>query len=422
MSSQLGLSRRQLLAASGLTLGTGALAACGNGSGGGASDVIKVGSYQSDDIPKQAFADMLAAFKGGKVEVNTIQHETFKEGINNYLQGNPDDVFTWFAGYRARYFAERGLVGDLSDVWAKIEGMPESMKVASTGLDGKQIFVPSTYYPWAIFYRPSLFAERGYTEPTTLDEWMMLNEKMQADGLTPIGFADKDGWEAMGTFDMLNVRVNGYDYHISLLAGEEAWDGEQMKNVFKLWEQLLPYHEADSLGRTWQEAAQGLIQNRTGTYLMGMFLQQQFAAADLGDDLDFFVFPEVDSAIGAKVVEAPIDGFMMAAKPKNEELAKELLTYLASPEAVAYTVAADPSVIAANSQADQSSYNALQKKAVKTIEGAEAISQFFDRDSRPDFASTVVGPALQAFIRNPADIDSILKSVEEQKKSIFGNG
>ncbi|PID98309.1 MAG: sugar ABC transporter substrate-binding protein [Actinomycetales bacterium] len=419
MSSQFSLSRRRFLTASSLALGTGVLASCG-GAGTGASDTVKVGSYQSDDVPKKAFAEMLKAFKDGKVEINTMQHETFKEGINNYLQGNPDDVFTWFAGYRARYFAERGLVGDLSDVWANIKGMPESMKVASTALDGKQIFVPSTYYPWAVFYRPSLFKEKGYSEPKTIDEWMTLNEKMKSDGLTPIGFADKDGWEAMGTFDMLNLRVNGYDYHVSLLSGKEAWDSAQVKKVFKLWEELMPYHEADSLGRTWQEAAQGLIQNRTGTYLMGMFVQQQFAAANIADDLDFFVFPEADAAIGAKVVEAPIDGFMMASKPKNPELAKKLLGYLATPEAVAYTVKADPSVIAANSDADQSSYNALQKKAVKVIEEAEAISQFFDRDSRPDFASTVVGPALQSFIKNPADIDSILKSVEEQKKSIFG--
>lgn len=423
MSSTFRLSRRQLLIAGGVTLGTGALAACGGASSTGeSSSIVRVGSYQSDEIPKQAFAEMMAAFSGGTVEVNTIQHETFKESVNNYLQGNPDDVFTWFAGYRARYFAERGLVGDLSDVWANINGMPDSMKVASSSREGKQVFIPSTYYPWAVFYRPSLFQERGYTEPTTMDEWFTLNEKMLADGLTPIGFAAKDGWEAMGTFDMLNLRVNGYDYHVSLMAGEEAWDGEKVKKVFKLWNDLLPYHEADSLGRTWQEAAQGLIQDRTGAYLMGMFVQQQFAAAGLEDDLDFFVFPEADPAIGAKVVEAPVDGFMMSAEPRNPELAKQLLAYLATPEAVAHTVKADPSVIAANSKADQSSYNALQKKAVKVIEEAEAISQFLDRDSRPDFANTVVGPALQSFIQDPSQIDSILSNVEAQKKSIFANG
>jgi multiple sugar transport system substrate-binding protein len=36
---------------------------------------------------------------------------------------------------------------------------------------------------------------------------------MQADDLVPIAFADKDGWPAMGTFDQLNLRINGYQFH-----------------------------------------------------------------------------------------------------------------------------------------------------------------------------------------------------------------
>ena len=47
------------------------------------------------------------------------------------------------------------------------------------------------------------------------------------------------------------------------------------------------------------------------------------------------------------------------------------------------------------------------------------IAQFLDRDTRPDFASTVMIPALQEFIKNPNDIDGLTKSIENQKKSIF---
>ena len=44
---------------------------------------------------------------GVTVKINTVDHNTFQENINNYLQGQPDDVFTWFAGYRMRFFAPR---------------------------------------------------------------------------------------------------------------------------------------------------------------------------------------------------------------------------------------------------------------------------------------------------------------------------
>lgn len=412
--------RRGLLQGALAGLAVTGLSACGSDSGSGSNDgSVTVGSYQSDDIPKKAFAEMMAGFSKGTVTINTIQHETFKEGINNYIQGNPDDVFTWFAGYRARSFADKGLVGDLSDVWADVTGMADSMKNVSTDASGKQVFIPSTYYPWGLFYRPSVWKERGYEVPTTLDQWMTLNEKMTKDGITPIAFADKDGWEAMGTFDMLNLRVNGYDFHVSLMAGQEAWDGDKVKKVFSTWKQLLPFHQADPLGRTWQEAAQGLLKKESGMYVMGMFIDQQFQKSEAKDDLDFFAFPEFDPAIGAKVIEAPVDGFMMAAKPRNETGAKDLLRYLATPEAVNTTVKADPSVIAANENADQSNYTALQKKAVKMIAEADQISQFLDRDTRPDFASTVIGPSLQEFIKSPDSIDSICSKIEEQKKSIF---
>jgi multiple sugar transport system substrate-binding protein len=42
------------------------------------------------------------------------------------------------------------------------------MKSASTGADGHQYFIPIYNYPWAVFYRKSLFADKGYKIPTTL--------------------------------------------------------------------------------------------------------------------------------------------------------------------------------------------------------------------------------------------------------------
>ena len=47
---------------------------------------------------------------------------------------------------------------------------------------------------------------------------------MQKDGLIPFAFADKDLWPALGTFDILNLRVNGYDYHISLMHNQASLD------------------------------------------------------------------------------------------------------------------------------------------------------------------------------------------------------
>ena len=408
---------------------SGLLAACGSdsdsaSSGTGADSkptgTLSFGSNASDDVPKKAYADVAAAFKadsGVEVATNTVAHNDFQEQINNYLQGKPDDVFTWFAGNRMRFFAKQGLVGDLSDVWQDLN-MKESFKQAASAEDGKQYLVPIYNYPWAVFYRKSVFEKNGYEIPTTLDELKALGTQMKGDGLAPIGFADKDGWPAMGTFDILNMRINGYDFHMNLMAGEEPWDGDPVKEVFDTWRGLLDIHETNALGRTWQEAAQNLGAGKSGMYLLGSFVGQQFTGA-VKEDIDFFAFPEINPEHGQDSIDAPIDGLMMSANPKNEAAAKAFLRFVGSGEGQDIYLETDPNDVAASDDASTAGYNATQKKAAELIGSSKNIAQFLDRDTRPDFASPVVIPAIQAFLKDPQDIDGVTKSLQEQAKSIF---
>ncbi|MBT2674487.1 carbohydrate ABC transporter substrate-binding protein [Streptomyces sp. ISL-14] len=423
-------SRRTLLRGVGgaAVLGAGIplLSACGGS--GSASDpkTVTVGSNASDAVPKKAFADIYAAFKkesGLTVDVNTKDHNTFQEQINSYLQGTPDDVFNWFAGYRMQFFAAKGLATPIDDVWKTIGGnFPDAMHKLSKGEDGKYYFVPLYTYPWALFYRKSVFKEKGYEVPTKWDDFVALCKQMKKDGLVPIAFGDKDAWPALGTFDQINFRANGYDFHVELMAGKASWTDAKVRKAFDLWTEILPYHQDGAVGRTWQDAAQTLASKKAGMYLLGTFVGQQFTNEADREDLDFFAFPEIDPAYGQDTVEAPTDGFMLSKAPKNKAGAVKLLQYLGSPAAEEIYLKSDPNVVAASTKADTSSYSALQKKAYEMISGAKSLTQFMDRDSRPDFTSTVMQPALQKFIRDPKQIDSLLSSIERQKKTIFASG
>jgi multiple sugar transport system substrate-binding protein len=422
-----GPTRRSVLRAA--AIGAGAvtlpslLAACGSGSGagGGGGKTVTFGSNWSDPVPKKGIAAAIDDFQsssGYTVKTNTVDHNSFQENINRYLQGNPDDVFGWFAGYRMQYFAQKGLLSDISDIWSGFTGFSDAIKTQSTGLDGKQYFVPFYYYPWAVFYRKSVFAQHGYQIPTTWDQYIALSKQMQKDGLVPISFSDKDGWPAEGTFDYINMRLNGYDFHKSLMAGHEDWTDAKVKKVFDTWRELLPYYQQGALGLTWQESAQALQQKKTGMMTLGMFIGQQFTGPDSAD-LDFFAYPSIDPANGQDAVEAPIDGFLLSHKAKNPEAARKLLTFLASAKAENDYLAVDPSQLGVNSAVNTTGYNSLQQSGAKLVSSAKHISQFMDRDSRPDFVSTVMVPALQTFLNNPSDIDGLCTSIQRQKTAIY---
>src|SRR5665213_379491 len=175
------------------------------GGGGAATGTISFGSNYSDAVPKAAFAAMIGGFtsanSNAKVTINTVDHNTFQNNINNYLQGTPDDLFTWFAGFRMRFFASQGLATPIDDVWDKIgANFSDAFKAASKGDDGHYYFVPLYNYPWAVFYRKSVWAAKGYTIPTTWDAFVALQKQMQKDGLVPMAMGQKDGWPALGTF------------------------------------------------------------------------------------------------------------------------------------------------------------------------------------------------------------------------------
>ncbi|HEY2298151.1 MAG TPA: ABC transporter substrate-binding protein [Jatrophihabitans sp.] len=398
------------------------LAACtGTSKGGSSSNSTTLGSSASDPIPKAGIAALVKAYEkksSDTVTVNTVSHNDFQEKINSYLQGSPDDAFTWFAGYRMRYYAAKGLVAPLDDVWDKLgaDNFGKGIQAASTGDDGKKYFVPNYNYPWAIFYRKSLWQQKGYQVPTTWDDLKTLCAQMKKDGLIPISFGDKDGWPAMGTFDYLNMRLNGYQFHIDLMAHKESWDSKQVKDVFDTWKSVLQYQDPGALGLTWEDSAQKLAQKKAGMYLLGSFVTQQFTDPKIKADVDFFEFPSLTEANGQDALEAPIDGFMLSTKGGSNQAAKDMLAYFGSPEGQNTYSSKDPNQIETNLKADFSYLDAIGNKAQQTIAKAKYISQFLDRDALPQFASDVMIPALQTFIKN-GQFDTA--NVEKQAKALY---
>ncbi len=412
-----------LLAACGDDDETAALESPEGGAGlalGEATGDVTIGSNYSNALPQAGLAAAVAAVPNEAISgvINEVDHNTFQENITTYLQ-QPDDIIPWFAGYRMRFFAQQDLLGDITDVWGLVgDQMSDGFKQASTGDDGKQYFVPWAYYAWGVYYRKSLFEENGYEVPTDLAALTSLAEAMSADGLTPFAFGNDGQWPAMGTFDQINFRLHGYQFHVDLMAGKEPWNGDKVKETFSTFAELLPAHQENPNGRTWEEAAAAVVNKEAGMMTIGTFIGSQFPEDEF-DDIDFFPFPALSDEHGLDTIEAPIDGWMMAKSPSNEAAAKEMLAHFGTGVAQDAYLAEDPSVVATSSQADTSVYNGLQVKVQEAVAGAASVTQFLDRDTSPEFASNVAGPRIADFLADPTKLDSIVDDMEEQAEVIL---
>jgi multiple sugar transport system substrate-binding protein len=437
-------SRRTILKSlaglAGLAAIPGALAACsssGNSSGGttaaagGSSGAavtggtISFGSNYSDPQPKAAFDALTKSATASthvKVNINAVDHNTFQNNISSYLQGTPDDLATWFAGYRLQFFAAQGLLDPIDDVWDKIGGnFNDATKSLSKGADGKYYLVPIYNYPWVVFYNKSVFSKNGYDIPQNWDDFIALAKQMQKDGLVPLAFAEKDGWPALGTFDIINLRVNGYDYHIKLMQHKIPWTDKGVTDVFDHWREVMPYMQKGANGRLWQDAAKALENKQAGMMFQGSNqVAANYAASNLAD-LDFFPYPEINSAYGQDYMDAPTDGFMMPKKGKNKDAARAVLEYIGSGGAESTFLKTDHWDVGVASGLVAPSYNEIQKKSTQAISQCKSVSQFMDRDTVPDMATAMI-KLIQGFIDDPSasSVQSLQTSAEKQAKSIFG--
>jgi multiple sugar transport system substrate-binding protein len=407
------------------------------------SGQLKIGNARSNPSDLMGIEAVNAAFTattGLTPTMRTIDHGTFAgDPVTEYLTYDPDNMlgeaFPWFSGIRMRYFADKHLVLPIDDVWANVSSnFALAFTRTVTGNDGHVYGIPVDQYPWCMFYRPSLWAEKGYTVPSTWQELLALGGQMQKDGLTPIAFGDKDGWPAMGTFDILDLRINGYDFHMDLLTGKEKWTDPKVTTVFRAWRALVPFYSDGFAGLTWQQACDALVLKTAGMHFLGLFITDEFrlvegaSRANPSDpvvpasvnDLDFFPFPFFGNTFDAeKALDAPVDIWMMPAKSPavgaDIDNAKAYLEYWAKGSTQLLMYQANGGYVPTASDVDATKLDVLTQKAVSIVSQAQRITQFMDRDTRSDFAgANAMQSFLLNFLKNPSqDLAALQKTMQD---------
>ena len=428
--SRVNLTRRGLFAAGAVVGGSALLSGClgaSNTTSSGASNAnisLTLQSSLSDPKPKAALEQVVKGYTTYPTTLNTVAIEQFRAQLSTYLtSSNPPDVLTWYAGSVARDYASKGLLLDLSDMWTgngACATFSPALKSLSSDSNGKQIFVPTNYYWWSVFYRKSAFAEWGVTPPTTWDQFMALCETLKGKGISPLtNGTGSTAWMASGWFDYLDLRINGASYHRELLAGKHSFDSAEVRKVMDTYATLIPYFDPKGRSYTWQEAATPLVNKKAGMYLIGAFVTQAFPAADV-EDVDFFSVPPINASVPS-AEEAPTDGYFASSASKNGAAAKDLLAHLASAkQQQLFIEQSGSSNLPTSPDVDSSGFSALVKKGMKLLSDTQEITQFFNRDSS-DALQATADAALTKFLDNPIQVATILTDWQTAAKKVWGS-
>ena len=378
----------------------------------------------SDPAPKAAFEQLVADFEAAYPEidvvVNTFDHEGYKTAIRNFLTADSPDLANWYAGNRMRPFVEVGQFIDVSDVWAE-NGLYESLgsALSSMTIDGKQWGVPYTYYQWGIYYNKDAYAKAGVDAASikTWDDFISACEKFQAAGIDCLTTGSKALWPIAGIFDYLDLRTNGYDFHMQLTSGDIAWTDDRVKAVFAEWAKVLPYTTANHAAIDWQDAVSNIVQGSAANYVIGNFAVAAFKDGGLtNDNLGFMQFPEITPGL-ARAEEAPTDTIHIPAGAKNVEDAKLFLAFLASSEVQTKmngTLGQLP--INSGSSVGDDPYLAAGFEMLSTADGG--IAQFFDRDAPAEMAKAGM-EGFQEFMVKPERLDDILERLEKVRVRVY---
>ncbi|MEM8957454.1 MAG: ABC transporter substrate-binding protein [Pseudomonadota bacterium] len=387
---------------------------------------LRIASDMSNPAPRAVMEGMVERFSEMhpdlEIELDIIDREAYKTQIRNFLQADPPDVANWYAGNRMAPYVEAGLLEDVSDLWDDEMSAELASTKTSMTLDGKQWGVPYTYYQWGVYYRKDLYDQYGLSEPTDWETFKSNCQTLLDNGHKCFTIGTKFLWTAAGWFDYLNMRTNGYDFHMALANGEIPWTDDRVRATFANWRELIDMgaYIDNHTAYSWQEALPFMAQGDAAGYLMGNFAVAPLREAGLDDTkLDFYQFPTIVEGV-ALAEDAPTDTFHIPSGAENKDAARAFLRFVVAPDNQTLINGGD-----ALGQLPVNSGSAVGEDKF-LIEGFEMLSenspggvaQFWDRDAPAEMAKISM-EGFQEFMVKPAELDDILQQLERARQRIY---
>lgn len=251
-----------------------------------------------------------------------------------------------------------------------------------------------------VWYSPKVFADKGYTVPTTWDELFALSDKMVADGVKPwcggIESGGATGWPSTDWLEQVVLRQSGGDVYDQWVAHTIKFDSPEITKAMDTlagWMKNPDYVNAgfgnvQTIATTaFQDAGKPILDGKCGMLQQASFYAAQWESfkpgAVVAEDGDVFAFflPQIDAAVAANPV---VGGGEFTTAFSDRPEVQAVQTYLASAEYATARASQPGGWVSANSGVPLDTYtDAIAALSAKYLTDPTGVFRFDASDLMP---------------------------------------
>ncbi|MDF2938307.1 MAG: transporter substrate-binding protein [Paenibacillaceae bacterium] len=287
-----------------------------------------IGYATGDPATKQAMADAVAAFT--KANPNIKITDLSEGGMASYLDWlkTKDAVgeFPDLVEMRdTQLFSEAGKIAELPAEWlALFNDAPK--------LNGKNWTAPiAGNTPQGIIYSKKAYADAGVTaEPKTYDEFLAIQEKLKAKGITPLTFGGKDifHWGFwVNKFLMDGMLADDPNWNSKRTKGQASFTDPGPMQAMQDFNELFTkgYVEKGFLSTADNQTASMLVTGKAAQLFSGPWMFSQISQADPKFDYGWYPVPDRTGRVIVNGLNT-LQGFSISTKANGDADKKAAIT------------------------------------------------------------------------------------------------
>jgi alpha-glucoside transport system substrate-binding protein len=381
------------------------------------------------------FKKVLDAFE--KKTGASVRFTSTGDDISAVLQpriagGNPPDVAVLPQPGLLRDFAQRGALQPIEDVAGAEVDTNYAPIWRELGSVNGQLY--GVWFKSAnkslVWYNAKVFRDAG-VQPATDFNQLLTDMKTIADsGVKPLSIGAANGWTITDIFENIYLAQAGAEKYDQLAKHQIPWTDDSVKQALSTMAQVVqPDYLVGGTSRTLQTEFPQSVQNlyasppKAGLEIEADFVAGQVSSvtkAKLGKNAKLFAFPGMSGG------PAPVvSGGDVAVLFKNSEGGKELIKFLATPEA-AQVWAKAGGYVSANKNVPPNAYSNATFRQIANALVTSTNVQYDMSDLQPASFGATDGQGewkiFQDFLQNPSNVDGTAQQLESAAAQAYARG